>query len=122
MQPRPWVVVISLLALIIGARTTPVASAQTIPAGEMLNIRTTEPIYAESAIPGQRVNAIVDAPVVVNGHVVVPRGARATLRVARVDRSSNLKGRDRIFFNVESLRVGGQSYPVATNVAEMRGP
>jgi len=66
-------------------------------------------------------DGIVDDPVHVAGHVVIPRGATARLEVVKVQRASNTKGRDRISFKVNDLRFRGRVYPVATNSFEVRG-
>jgi hypothetical protein len=69
-----------------------------------------------------RFSAIVDDPVEVGGQIVVPRGAKATLEVVRVERSSSLKGRDRITLKALSLDIGRRTYPVSTSYVELKGP
>lgn len=122
MRPRAWFVLFGLLLPTIGARATYAFGAQFVPSGTILNVRTTQPIYADYAQPGMTFSGIVDYPVDVGGQIVIPRGAVATLEVVNVERSSNLKGRDRIGLNVRSLRIGGRIYPVSTSYVELRGP
>ncbi len=115
------IVLIWLVALAIGAHPF-AAAAATLPAGTILNIRTTQPIEADRAHVGMMVDALVDDPVDANGHVVIPRGAHAVLEVVSVDESSNMKGRDRIALKLHSLRIGSRTYPVATHYVEFEGP
>lgn len=122
MRPRAWFVVLSSFLLTIASSAVHVAGAQILPAGTPLNVRTTQPMYADTAHVGMRLDGVVDDPVMVNGEVVVRRGARATLEIVRVERSSNLKGRDRITFKVNALDTGGRTYPVATSSVEVKGP
>jgi len=46
-----------------------------LPAGTKLEIRLKHGLYSTNAIKGQRVEAIVVAPVAVNGHVAIPIGS-----------------------------------------------
>jgi hypothetical protein len=97
------------------------AGASIVPAGTILNVRTTQPIAADSSQPGMTVTGVVEDPVAVDGHIVIPRGAIATLDVVNVERSSNLKGRDRITFTVRSIETRAGTYPVSTSQVEFKG-
>jgi hypothetical protein len=123
MRPRAWFVLFGLLLSTIASQAINASGAQIVPAGTILSVRTTQPIYADYTQPGMTFSGIVDYPVVdVGGQIVIPRGAVATLEVVNVERSSNLKGRDRIGLNVRSLRIGDRIYPVSTSYVELRGP
>ena len=93
-KPRVWWTVLGSLALILGLPSSRALGDHRIPAGVILNVRTLQTIDAYSAWPGMKVSAVVDAPVVVGGHIVLPQGAPARLEVVDVRRSPN--GRDRI--------------------------
>jgi hypothetical protein len=122
MRPRAWVAVLGLLLAAVSTKTLYAVGDEIVPAGTILNVRTTEPLYADYTHPGMRLTGIVDDPVEVGGRVVVPRGAHATLEVVGVERSSNLKGRDRITLKMHSLHIHGSSYPVASSYVELKGP
>ncbi len=95
----------------------------TVPAGTALHIRTTHAITADSSHVGMKVGGVVDDPITdARGRVIIPRGSSATLETVGVHRSSNLKGRDRITLKVLSVHVNDHSYPVATNLVEVKGP
>jgi hypothetical protein len=118
-----WRVVLIGLAMTIGSGTAQAAlRTEVVPAGTMLNVRLSHPIYARHSFVGMRVPAFVDNPLFDRGgNKVVPRGSPATLEVVDVRRASNTRGRDRIFLKVESVRVGRRSYAVATNHIEVVG-
>jgi len=120
MRPQVWFVALGLLLASVGTKT--LMAGELLPAGTLLSVRTTEPLYADYARPGTRLTGIVDDPVAVGGRVVVPRGAHATLEVVGVERSSNMKGRDRITLKVHSLHIGGASYQVASSYVQVKGP
>src|SRR5262245_37943276 len=121
MRLQTWLVLFGLL-LPITSVPTAYASPEVVPAGTILNVRTTQPLFADSVQPGTRLPGIVDDAVAFGGRVVIPRGTQATLEVVAVERSSNLKGRDRITLRVRSVRVGGASYPVSSSYVELKGP
>jgi hypothetical protein len=121
MQRHIWFVPLGCYLLLISA--APVSAApMLLPAGTVVNVQTTQAIYADYAQPGTRVGGVVTRPVTVGGRVVIPRGSPATLEVANVERSSNLKGRDRIYLRVRSIRVADRFYAVSTNYVQLRGP
>jgi hypothetical protein len=118
---RKLPVVLATLVLVISSSITYAAGASIVPAGTVLNVRTTQPIAAESSQPGMTFTGVVDDPVAVDGQIVIPRGAIATLEVVNVERSSNMKGRDRITFKVHSIQTESGTYPVATSHVELKG-
>jgi len=119
---RPQVLLRVLGFFVLGiCSTVPALASDVIPAGTVLNVRTTAPISATSAYPGAQYDVILDEPVVVDGLVVIPRDAVATLEVIDVERSSNLKGKERISVRLNSVHAGNRSYRVSTSVVEFKG-
>ena len=114
-------VVLITLLLGICSSISYAAGASIVPAGTILNVRTTQPIAADSSQPGMTLTGVVDDPIAVNGEIVIPRGAIAMLEVVNVERSSNMKGRDRITFKVHSIQTDSGTYPVATSHVELKG-
>ncbi|MGA2715162.1 MAG: hypothetical protein ABSG41_18840 [Bryobacteraceae bacterium] len=68
---KPWGV---CLAVAIATR---IYAAQ-IPAGAELSIRLTDKVASEAPLPQPPVHALVIAPVVVDGKIVLPAGAELT--------------------------------------------
>ena len=114
-------VVLSTLLLAFCSSMAYGAGASIVPAGTVLNVRTTQPLAADASQPGMTVTGVVDDPVAVNGEIVIPRGAIAVLEVVSVERSSNMKGRDRITLKVHSIQTESGTYPVATSQVELKG-
>ena len=117
---RALQVVLGVLLLAMCSSIAYGAGASIVPAGTVLNVRTTQPIAADSSQPGMTVTGVVDDPVAVDGQIVIPRGAIATLEVVNVEHSSNMKGRDRITLKVLSIHTQSGSYPVATSQVELK--
>jgi len=122
MRPPLWAIMLSIFSLAICSTTAFGSNASIVPAGTVLNVRTTQPIDADSSQVGMTFTGVIDDPVAVDGHVVIPRGAIATLEVVNKELSSNLKGRDRLTFKVRSIETDSGTYPVATSHVEVKGP
>lgn len=93
----------------------------TIPDGTPVEIRLIEPLSSARSISGQTFTASLDAPIVVDNAVVVPRGANVRGRVLYAKRSGRLKGRAELALTLTSLEVDGQYYRIATAHKNWRG-
>ncbi len=92
-----------------------------VPAGTMINVRLTQGIDVDASQTGQTFKAIVDDPVMMNGSIVIPRGASAVLQAAAVQQSGTMKGSDKISLKMNAIGFGGNVYPVATAYVETKG-
>jgi hypothetical protein len=92
-----------------------------VPAGTTINVRLTQGIDVDASKAGQSFKAIVDDPVMMNGSIVIPRGAAAELQAVAVQQSGKMKGSDKISLKMNSVGFGGNVYPVATAYVETKG-
>jgi len=92
-----------------------------VPAGTKLNVRLVDGIDVDASKAGQTFKAIVDDPVMMNGGIVIPAGAKATLQAAKVEQSGKMKGSDKITLKMNSIAFGGTAYPVVTEYVETKG-
>ena len=74
MRPQAWFVLFALLLPAIGSQSVYAAPGEIVPAGTVLNVRTTQPIYADYTPPGTRFSGIVEDSVEVGGRIVIPPG------------------------------------------------
>src|SRR5262245_56184113 len=86
----------------------------TVPAGTILDVRLTQPIDVDYAIPGATYHGILDYPVTMHGVTVIPSGARVLLEAVAVKQSGTFKGSDRITLTARSVSFGGHRYGVTT--------
>jgi hypothetical protein len=93
----------------------------TVPAGTMMNVRLTQPIEVDASQAGMKFKALVDDPVMIDGSIVIPRGASATVQAASVQQSGKMKGSDKISLKLNSIGFGGYVYEVATGYVETKG-
>jgi hypothetical protein len=95
--------------------------AVTVPAGTPVNVRLAQAIDVDVSKAGQRFKGVVDDPVMIEGAVVIPRGAAATLQAVQVEQSGQMKGSDRITLKVNTITFGGMVYEVTTAYVESKG-
>lgn len=93
----------------------------TIPQGTLIRLRTVETIDVDTAQAGMKFQATIDDPILVDGKVIVPRGADATLQAVNVKQSGRMKGSDLIQLKVNSIVINGKPYAVTTSIHEIKG-
>ena len=113
------------------ARTPPPAAAApaparapapvTVPAKTMLNVRLTEGIDVDSTKAGMTFRSLVDDPVMLDGKVVIPRGAVVIIQAASVAQSGAMKGSDKISLKANTITLGGETYQIVTAYIETKG-
>ncbi len=99
----------------------PFHDPQNLPAGTLLTVRLKNPVSAEN--PGANVTfeAVVDAPVIIEGTQLVPRGATVAGRVESA-RASNLKrNRGYVRLALDSIHLAGLNVPLQTSSLFVRG-
>jgi hypothetical protein len=103
------------------AAPAPARKTVTLPAGTAINVRLTQGIDVDASQAGQKFKALVDDPVMVNGSIVVPRGAGAILQATKVEQSGTMKGSDKISLKLNAINFGGMVYEIASNYVEQKG-
>jgi YMGG-like Gly-zipper len=93
----------------------------TIPQGTVLSVRLTEAINVDAAQASQTFKALLDDPVMMNGAVVLPRGAAVGLQAVKVEQAGKMKGADKITLKAASLSFGGKRYDIVTAYVESKG-
>jgi len=98
----------------------PARPAVMIPAGTTFRVRTIDNIDVDKTSAGAVFRASLDDPIMIGGHVVAPRGADVALVAAKVEQGGRMKGSDLINLKVNSISIGGRSYPVVTSMTEQK--
>jgi hypothetical protein len=93
----------------------------TVPAKTMVNVRLTESIEVDATKAGATFRSLVDDPVMLDGKVVIPRGAVVIVQAASVAQSGAMKGSDKITLKANSITFGGQTYEIVTAYVETKG-
>ncbi len=102
----------------------PATGPVTIPAGTLLQVRTSEPVDSKRAKDGQPVQFTVIQDVIAGGVLAIPRGAtvHGVVTEAKNVGSGKLAGNSVLALALTSLDLGGQSYPLNTDQFKVKGP
>src|SRR5262245_38025502 len=119
--PRPAAAAAPTAAAPAPAPAPPPKPAVTVPSGTMINVRLTQGIDVDASQTGQTFKGVVDDPVMVNGAIVIPRGAGAVLQAAKVEQSGSMKGSDKITLKMNAVSFGGLVHEVSTSYVESKG-
>jgi hypothetical protein len=100
---------------------TKTPSSVTIPAGTRISVRTIDGIDSTKNHVGDRFQASLEEPLMVDGSVVVPKGANVYGRLAESKESGTFTGRSQLRLELTGIVVNGQTVPVATGEYELTG-
>lgn len=89
-----------------------------IPAGTTLTVRMIDPVDSRTDRVGQSYRASLDEPIMVNGDVVVQRGADIVAKLVNDQQSGRMTGKTVLTLDLESITVDGRNIPVATQEVE----
>jgi hypothetical protein len=92
-----------------------------VPAGAVIGVRMIDGISSDANYVGQTFRGSLDAPVVIHGRTVFPRGANALVRLVRVESAGKVKGRSQLDLELVSIESRGRNYPVRSGVINFRG-
>jgi hypothetical protein len=95
----------------------------TIPAGTLLQVRTSEPLDANHSQPGQVFQATVAADVYQGSVLALPRGAVVTGKViSTTTNKGDLAGKQGLSLALTNVNLGGQVFPLPTDTWAGQGP
>jgi len=93
----------------------PVAPPVVVSAGKMIVVTADQSVSSKTSNPGDRFDASLAEPVMVNGKEVIPAGAKATGIVTEAKSAGKFKGHAAITVTLSSITVNGRNYSVKTS-------
>jgi hypothetical protein len=97
------------------------ASFVTIPAGTSVSVRLQQSVSSASARPGDRFDAVLAQPLVINGRTVADKGAPVVGRVTQAKSSGRLHNSGYLRLTLASININGRSVPVQSSSIFMQG-
>jgi len=94
----------------------------TVPAGTLLQLRTSEPVGTRRAKDGEPVQFTLISDVTTGGVLAIPRGATVHGVVTESKKAGDLGGSPVLALAITSLDLGGQSYPLNADEFRVKGP
>jgi len=110
MRRFSYAAIVFLFAFVV----TPVF-AQTIPANTGVLVRLDQAVTSQNAKHNQRVKATVAKDVVINGDVLLPKGAPAAVFVSSVRAGGDSAKPALLTLRLDAVTVGGRAYPVSAD-------
>ncbi len=92
-----------------------------IPAGTHLSVRTIDGIDSTKNHVGDRFQASLEQPLIVNGNVVVAKGADIYGRLAESKTSGTFTGRSQLRLELTGIVINGRTVPLETGEYELTG-
>lgn len=93
----------------------------TVPAGSVITVRMIDGVDSSVNTAGQVFKASLDAPIVVDDRVVVPRGADAYVKLVNASSAGKFKGRSELTLDIQSIIFQGRTYNVSTSDVKQSG-
>jgi hypothetical protein len=100
----------------------PPSGPVTLPAGQLLKLRTSEPLDSKRAKVGTPVEFTVVRDVFVKGVIAVPRGAVIEGHVVEDKNAGAVGGRAQLGLQIETLELGGEAYPLTADAFTVKSP
>jgi len=94
----------------------------TVPLATLVQLRTNEPLESKHAKQGNPVQFTVINDVAVGGVLAIPRGATVHGVVTEVKHAGDLGGSAELALSLTSLDLGGQSYPLTSDLFKVKSP
>ncbi len=93
----------------------------TVPSGTPVTVRMQTGVSSATNNAGDRFDAVLDAPLVVNGKTVAPAGAPVTGKVVAARRSGHLKDPGMIQIALSSITIENKAMPVSSSSVVAKG-
>ncbi len=98
-----------------------VPHAATIPAGTVLTVRLQQAVSSTSARPGDRFDAVLDQPIVIEGRTIAPKGTPVVGRVVQARKSGHLHNSGYLRLALASLTLDGRELPIQSSSVAVQG-
>jgi hypothetical protein len=93
----------------------------TIPAGALVRVRINQTLDSARTQPGDHFDGIVVNDVAAAGAIAIPRGATIHGTVVDAKKSGAISGRGELSLQLNSVSLGGQDYPIASDIWQHNG-
>jgi len=93
----------------------------TVPSGAIITVRTIDPVDSSVNRTGQVFKASLDAPIVVDERVIVPKGADAYIKLVNASSAGKFAGKSELTLDLQSVVFQGKTYNVTTSDVQQSG-
>jgi hypothetical protein len=100
-------------------RTT--AESVVVPSGTQITVRTIDAVDSDKNHPGDKFQASLEQPLVVNDITVAPKGASVYGKLQQVQEAGQLTGKSQLRLALTGIVINGQTYPLSSGDYEVSG-
>ena len=93
----------------------------TVPSGAIITVRTIDSVDSSVNRTGQVFKASLDAPIVVDERVIVPKGADAYIKLVNASSAGKFAGKSELTLDLQSVVFQGKTYNVSTSDVQQSG-
>jgi hypothetical protein len=93
----------------------------TVPSGSIISVRMIDSINSAVNKTGQAFKASLDAPIVADDRVVVPKGADAYVKLVNASSAGKIQGRSELTLEIQSIIFQGKTYNISTTDVKQAG-
>jgi hypothetical protein len=93
----------------------------TIPEGTVVTVRTIDNIDSSTSQAGQTFHASLDAPILVDGRVVVPKGLNVNLKIVTASSAGTFSGASELTVSLDSFTYQGKTYRLSSSSVQEKG-
>jgi hypothetical protein len=93
----------------------------TIPEGTVISVHTIDKIDSSVNTAGQTFKASLDAPILVEDKVVVPKDLNVTLKLVNASSAGHMSGRSELTVSLDNFIYQGKRYTVASSDVQEKG-
>jgi hypothetical protein len=113
--------VLSLAVTVVAANLVQAEQSITLPDRTAIQVRLDQTVASDTNRSGDRFDARIDRPIVVDSATVIPEGALVKGRVVYARKAGRLRGRARLQLALASVEVDGRTYELQTSATYRRG-
>jgi BON domain len=93
----------------------------TLPAGTSVRVQMIEAVNSDAQRVGQKYQASLQSPIVIDNEVIVPKGADVTVMLTDAQSAGKISGRSELRLKLDTLKFQGKSYPLDSTTYEQVG-
>jgi hypothetical protein len=105
----------------VAAPPPPQPRTVTVPSGAIITVRTIDSVDSSVNRTGQVFKASLDAPIVVDERVIVPKGADAYIKLVNASSAGKFAGKSELTLDLQSVVFQGKTYNVSTSDVQQSG-
>jgi hypothetical protein len=100
-------------------RTT--SQSVVVPSGTQITVRTIDAVDSDKNHPGDKFQASLEQPLVVNDVTVAPKGTSVYGKLQQVQEAGQLTGKSQLRLALTGIVINGQTYPLSSGDYEVSG-